>query len=153
MGSHISFEYLKHKLWPKQRPEVKLPIWLPTIKSQEWPWFTYVQVACHISLKSSQQGLQLCFKHHLNRRLKRNFMSFQSCKSPNFGNFRTPYLRVPGPNDIWLQAPWLGIENTIRGDVLVSLNYRPWWVLWVHVCLWFVRAPKVLQLCINQLVV
>jgi hypothetical protein len=26
-----------------------------------------------------------------------------------------------------------------------------WWVLWVHVCLWFVCAPKLFQLCTNNL--
>jgi len=26
MGSHDPFGYLKHKLWPKKGPEVKLPI-------------------------------------------------------------------------------------------------------------------------------
>jgi hypothetical protein len=26
MGSHCSFEYLKRKLWPKEGPEVKLPV-------------------------------------------------------------------------------------------------------------------------------
>jgi hypothetical protein len=26
MGSHDPFEYLKHKLWPKERPGVKVPI-------------------------------------------------------------------------------------------------------------------------------
>jgi len=29
----------------------------------------------------------------------------------------------------------------------------PWWVMWIQVCPWLVLAPKVLQLCINQLVV
>jgi hypothetical protein len=27
MGSHDPFGHLKHKLWPKEGPEVKLPIW------------------------------------------------------------------------------------------------------------------------------
>jgi hypothetical protein len=33
MGSHDPFEYLKHKLWLKEGPRVKVPIWFPTIKS------------------------------------------------------------------------------------------------------------------------
>jgi hypothetical protein len=33
MGSHSPFGHLKHKLWPKKRPGVKLGVWLPTIKS------------------------------------------------------------------------------------------------------------------------
>jgi hypothetical protein len=37
MGSHYPFGYLKHKLWPKEGPRVKLPIWLPTTKSRESP--------------------------------------------------------------------------------------------------------------------
>jgi hypothetical protein len=30
---------------------------------------------------------------------------------------------------------------------------KPWWVLWIHVCLWLVCVPKVFQLRTNQLVV
>ncbi len=30
---------------------------------------------------------------------------------------------------------------------------RAVWVLWIHVCPWFVHAPKMFQLCTNQLVV
>jgi len=37
MGSHDPFKHLKHKLWPKERSGVKLPIWFPTIKIQESP--------------------------------------------------------------------------------------------------------------------
>jgi hypothetical protein len=45
-----------------------------------------------------------------------------------------------------------GTKYTIRGKVVASSKSKLWWVLWVHVCLWFVRAPKVFQLCTNQLV-
>jgi len=69
---------------------VKLPIWLPTIKSQESPRFPCVQVACDIPLESSQQGIQLCFKPHFNRRFARKVMSPPSHESPNYGNFGTP---------------------------------------------------------------
>jgi hypothetical protein len=77
-------------------------------------------------------------------------MGFQSRENTHFG---TTNLEVPGQNDIWMQAPWLGIENTIRGKVVASPRSRPWWVLWIYVYSWFVRAPKVFQLCINQLVI
>jgi hypothetical protein len=33
------FGHLKHKLWPKERPGVKLLIWFPTTKSQNCPDF------------------------------------------------------------------------------------------------------------------
>jgi hypothetical protein len=45
-------------------------------------------------------------------------MNFQSCRSPYFRNFGPPkysHLGVLGQNDIWVLAPWLSIENTIRG--------------------------------------
>jgi hypothetical protein len=45
MGSHDPFGYLKHKSWAKEGLEVKLPISLLTIKSQESLRFTYMQVA------------------------------------------------------------------------------------------------------------
>jgi hypothetical protein len=37
--------------------------------------------------------------------------------------------------------------------VVASPKSRLWWVLWICVCLWFIYAPKVRQLCTNQLVV
>jgi hypothetical protein len=51
MGSHDPFGHFKHKLWLKE-----LTIWLPTTKSQESPWFPYVQVACNVPLKSFWKG-------------------------------------------------------------------------------------------------
>ncbi len=41
-------------------------------------------------------------------------MGLPSCGSPNLGVLRQ--------NDIWVQAPWLDTENTIRGKVVASTN-------------------------------
>jgi hypothetical protein len=153
MGLHDPFGYLKHKLWPKEGSKVKLPIWSLTTKIQEWPWFAYLQVACHILLESSRQGLQFFFRLHINQMSSNEIMGLQSCGSPNFENFRIPNLRILGKIDIWVHAPWLGTENTIRGKVVVSPKFGPWWILWIHVCLWLIRAWKVFQLCTSQLVV
>jgi hypothetical protein len=84
MGLHGPFGHLKHKLWPKERLGVKLAIWFPIIKSQESTQFPCVQVACNIPLKSSQRGLQLCFRPHLNQMSTHKVMGPQSCRSPNF---------------------------------------------------------------------
>jgi hypothetical protein len=96
MGSHDPFGHLKHKLWPKERPKVKLTIWLLTTKNQESTRFPCVQVACHISLESSQRGLQLCFRPHLNRRFAHKVMGPKSQESQlwkfrdsHFGNLGT----------------------------------------------------------------
>jgi hypothetical protein len=144
MGSHDPFEYLKHKLWPKEGLGVKLAIWLLTTKNGELPWFNCMQVACHILLKKSWGQIQLCFTPHFNWRSIQNVMGFQSRKGPNFESFKTPHLGVPRQNDIWAMAPWLGIENTIRRKVVASPKSGLWWVLWVCVCPWLVCAPKVL---------
>jgi hypothetical protein len=60
------FKTLQHKLWLKEGLGVKVPIWLPTIKNQESPWITCMQVACHISLESYQLMLQFFFRPHFN---------------------------------------------------------------------------------------
>jgi len=45
------------------------------------------------------------------------------------------------------------IEYTIRGKVVASPKSELWWVLWVRVCPWHILAGKVIQLCINQIIV
>jgi len=37
MGLYYSFKYLKHKLWPKERPGIKLSVWLSTTKVRNRP--------------------------------------------------------------------------------------------------------------------
>jgi len=90
MGLHHPFWHLKHNLWPKERSGIKLAVWLLTTKSRELTRFPCVQVACYIPLKSSRRGLQLCFRHHYDRRSAHKVMGLQSHGSPNFGNFGTP---------------------------------------------------------------
>ncbi len=97
-----------------------MPIRFMITKSQELPWFTCIQVACFISLKISQWVLQLCLRPHLNPRSAQKIMGLQSCKSFNFGNFRTPNLGVLGQDYIWVQALWPGTKNNIKGKVVAS---------------------------------
>jgi hypothetical protein len=142
MGSHDPFGHLEHKLWPKEGLEVELAIWLPTTKSLESPRFPCVKVACHITLESSWWGLYLCFKPHLKQRFVHKVMGPQSCMSPNFWEFLDSHLGVPRQNEIWVLVPWPRTEYTIRGKVVASPKFGPWWVLWVCVCPWFLHAPK-----------
>jgi hypothetical protein len=51
-------------------------------------------------------------------------------------------LGLPRQNDIRVLVPWPSTKYTIRGKVVASLKSGPWWVLWIHVCSWLVRAPK-----------
>jgi len=70
-----------------------------------------------------------------------------------FQEFWDSHLVVLGQNDISVLALWLNIMNNIRRRVVTSPKSGSWWVLWFSICPWFVRAPKVVWLCINQLVV
>jgi hypothetical protein len=141
MGSYDSFGLLKHKLWEKEWLGVKLAVWLPTTKSQESTRFTWLQATCHISLKSSRQGLQHCFKPHCDRRSVEEVMRPQSPRSPcwrDFGSpcwrdFETPTRESWERKIIWMQVPWRGTEYTIRGKVVASPKSGPWWVLCVRV--------------------
>jgi hypothetical protein len=152
MSSHEPFGHLKHELWPKEGPKVKSTIWLLITKSRESTWFLCVQVVCNIPLKSSQRGLWLCFKPHLNQRFAHKVMGPQNHGSPNFGNFGTSIWESRDKNVIWMWALWRGTKYTIRGKVVASPQVQA--VLsFVSLSLWLVLTPKVFQLCTNQLVV
>jgi hypothetical protein len=89
MGSYDPFEYLKHKLWPKEGAGVKLAVWLPTTTSQKSTRFPFVQVACDIPLKSFQWGIKFCVRPNLNQKFTCKVMGPQNHGSLNFGNFGT----------------------------------------------------------------
>jgi hypothetical protein len=74
---------------------------------------------------------------------------------------RVPVVGISGLPLGSLRIKWhLGADPMIKHRVYykreggVSPKFKLWWVLWVEVCPWFVIcAPKVFQLCINQLIV
>jgi hypothetical protein len=53
---HLPFGHLKHTLWSKERPRVKLVVWLSTTKSRELTRFPCVQAACDIPLEALDKG-------------------------------------------------------------------------------------------------
>jgi len=92
----LLIQNLKHKLWPKEGPRVKLPIWLPTRKSQESTQFICLQMTCNIPLESSQRKLQLCFRPHLNRRSACKVMRAPKSRESQLARVRDSHLGVPG---------------------------------------------------------
>jgi hypothetical protein len=142
MRSYYPFEYLKHKLWPKEKLRIKMSMWLPTTKSQESPWFTCVQKACHILFKIFQRRLQLFFQPHLKWRSSQEIMGVQSGESFNFGNYGIPNLESQEKYHLGV-APMANRKKHHKGKVVASPKSGSWWVLWVCVCLWFIYAPKV----------
>jgi hypothetical protein len=79
----------------------------------------------HIFGKLSTRDTTL-LQPSFNQRSTQEDMTLQNFESPNFGNFKTPNLGVLGQNDIWVQAPWLGTNNTIRGKVMTSPKFGLW---------------------------
>jgi hypothetical protein len=90
MASHEPFGHLQPKLWAKEGPGIKLPIWLPTIKSRKSTSSWRLQKECDGSLESFRGELQLWFRPHSNRRLEPEDMSVQSPESSTRDSFGTP---------------------------------------------------------------
>jgi hypothetical protein len=156
MASHEPFGHLKHKLWAKERPGVKLAVWLPTTKSRESTWSRCVQMECNTPLESSWGEIRVCFRPHPNSRFEPGVMSSQSPGSPNReskpGQFRDSSLGVPGIKTNWMWVPRSNAENTIWGKVVASPESGPWWVKWVQGRSWLVPTPKGCIMSSNQLV-
>jgi hypothetical protein len=144
MHSYDPFGYLKHKLWLKEGPGIKLPIWFPTTKSQESLQFPCMQVAYHILLEALDEGYNFALNLTSIGRLHTKLWASKVSGIPILG--------ISRQNVIWVLALWPGTKYTIRGKVVASPKFGPWWVLWVRICPWLVRTPKVLKLHINQLV-
>ncbi len=56
--------------------------------------------------------------------------------------FLDSHFGVPGQNDICVLVLWPGTKYAIRGKVVASSKFGLWWVLWIRVCPWFIRAPR-----------
>jgi len=126
MSLHCPFGHLKHKLWPKERTGVKLPIWLPTLVSMRADSVRHIveklSIRATTLLETSSQS-KVCMQSYGAPKLQES-QPWQ---------FRDSHLGVPGQKTIWMWAPWRGVEYTIRGKVVASPKSRSWWVLCVRV--------------------
>jgi hypothetical protein len=152
MGSYDPFGHQQHKLWPIERPGVKLAIWLPTTGSQKSTQFPCVQVACNMSLENSRRGLQLWLRPRPDWRSAQEFIIPQSCGTPSLGNFGTPN---------WESRDKKPFGCHSRGVVQSLLYGGRWWLplnlgrgesCESKVAREVVLTPKVLQPRANQLV-
>jgi hypothetical protein len=144
MALHEPFGHLQHKLWSKERPGVKLAIWLPTTKSRESTRPRCVQVDCETRLESSQGELQVCFKPCPNRRSELGVMSSQSPRSPNRNNFETPLWESREKEPLGCRCG--GVTQRIlygEGDGFPRVRAVVNQV--TPCCPWFVPTPKVIQ--------
>jgi hypothetical protein len=153
MGLHDPFGHLKHKLWPKERPGVKLVIWFPTTKSRQSIKFPHVQVVCDIPFEKLLTKATILLQTSFQSKGRTQTYGAPKLRKSQPWEFQNSHLGIPGQNAIWMWASWKGTKYTIRGKVVTSPKSGPWWVSWVRVCPWLVLTPEVLQLCTNQLVV
>ncbi len=103
--SHWPFGHLSPKLWAKEGPGVKLPVWLPTTKSLESTSSRPPNKECDTSLERSRRGLQVWFRPRRDRTWQSGVMSSQSPGTPPgtvSGQFRDSNLGVPGKRAIWM---------------------------------------------------
>jgi hypothetical protein len=128
MASHWSFGHLQPKLWAKERPGVKLAIWLSTTKSRESTRSQLALGECDTALKSSLLGLQVWFRPRPDRRLGREVTMPQSPGSPKSGQFRDFTLGVPGQTTTWVWVRRSNAENTIGRMVVTPPEPGPWCV-------------------------
>jgi hypothetical protein len=103
-------------------------------------------VACHIPLKRSWRRLQLCFELNLNWGSAHKIMGLQSCESLNFEKSWSHGTK-------WHlgASPMVKHREYYKGEGGGFFKSGLWWVLWVHVCPWFVHAPKVLNYALTNL--
>jgi len=146
MVSHEPFGHLHPKLWAKERPGVKLAVWLPTTKSRESTFSRRLQMECNGALESSRGELKLWFRPQSNQRSEPGVVSVQSPGSPTRDSFGTP--------------PWESRENVpfgcnSRGELQRILYGGRWWLppspgraeSSVSKCPWLVPTPKVVPEC------
>jgi hypothetical protein len=142
MSLHGSFGHLQHKLCAKERPKVKLALWLPTTKSRESTRPRCVQRGVqHTVGKLSRRDTSLLETSFQLEVLAKSYDLVKSRESKP-GQFRDSTLGVPGQKAIWMCLRWSNAQNTIWGKVVTSPKFGPWWIKWVYVARW--RVPKFL---------
>jgi hypothetical protein len=133
MASHWSFGHLQPKLWVKERPGVKLAVWLPTTKSRELTRSRRALREWDTALESPRRRLQVWFRPCPDRRLGQEATMSQSLENPNPGQFRDSTLGVSGKSVIRVQVRRRGTKNITGRMVVAPLESGPWWVLCVKV--------------------
>jgi len=133
MASHWQFGHLQLKLWAKEGPGVKLPVWLPTTKSRESTSSRRPIWMCNMALERSRRGLQLWFRPQRDPTLQSGVMAIQSFRSPA-GTISG--LHFGSPENLChsdVASATSRKEYYMGGKVVASPESGPWWVLCVQV--------------------
>jgi hypothetical protein len=136
MGSHDPFGHLKYKFCQKKGKESNCQFDSQPLKVENRPDFLACKWHGIYHWKDLDEGYNFA-------------LNFTSIGCLHTKLWFSKVVRVPWQNDIWVMVPWPCIENTIRGKVVASPSPNCG-----ESCEFvFAFAPKMLQLCINQLVV
>jgi hypothetical protein len=153
MGSDCPFGHLKHKLWSKERPGVKLPIWLLTTKSRESTKFPCVQATCrwHATWKALDESYNFASNHITIAGLHRKLCASKVARILVMGILDLP-LESPETKNHLDVAPVERCRIYYKGECGGFPQVRAVVNLVCPSCSWFVLAPKVHQLCTNHFV-
>jgi hypothetical protein len=146
MGLHSSFEHLKHKLCLKERPGIKLPIWLPTRKIKNWPDL----LGCKGHATYCWKALDKSYNFDWQR------ISIRGVLAKLWGS---KIVGVPiGTISRLPLRSHLDVSFVASHKVYYKREGGGFPQVWAVVslvcpcCPWFIVAPKVLQLCTNHFV-
>jgi hypothetical protein len=150
--AHMTHLDTWHKLYPKERPGVKLPIWLPTTKSQKSPDFLAWKWRVTYRWKALDEGynfpLNLISINDLHAKLwapKVARIPVVGISGPPLGSPETKWHLGASPmakHRVYYKAEGGGFPQ-----VQAMLSLMSPWLPVARPC------TKVLQLCTNQLVV
>jgi hypothetical protein len=153
MGSHDPFGYLKHKLWPKKGPGVKSPIWFPTTKSQESPWLLACRWHVTYHWKSLNKGYNFALKLTPIKGLHKKLCASEVAEVSILGISGLPTWDSRDKMTFGCRPLVARHREYYKGEGGGFLQVQVVGSFMSSYCPWFVRAPKVLQLCTNQLVI
>jgi len=151
MVSHYSFGHLKHKLWPKERLRVKLPIWLPTRKIRNWPDLLSCKQRAIYRWKALDESYNFASDRTSIQGLLAKLLGFKVAGVSASAISGLP-LESLGEKSHLDVGPMERCRVYYKGEGDGSPQVRAVVSLVCLCCPWFVLAPKVLQLCTNHLV-
>jgi hypothetical protein len=150
MGLHDPFGHLKNKLWPKEGPGVKLPIWARPLKVENLPNFLMCRWHVTHRWKSFNKGYNFASGLISIEGLHTKLWAPKVVGVPTLGISGLP-LRSP-------RKKWhLGASSVARHIVYYKgegggfPQVQAMVSLWVCVCLCFVGAPKCSNYALTKL--
>jgi hypothetical protein len=148
MGLHIPFEYLKHKLWPKERLGIKLPIWISKTKVRNRPNLLTCKWHATYHWKFFDKGYNFVLDVTSIGGLKKKLWASKVTKVPisKILGFSTSGSR---DKMTFGCSPVANKKEYYKGEGGGFPQVRVMVILWIHVCPWFVCAPKVHKKCIK----